>query len=92
MLHAVVTSPLLMETDNKRFDMKFYYLVVGCAAVLGGAEPISPPKGIYQPLCTHISNLWIKKEKGYKAPISNENDVVFYLFTLSAYVRAHLGL
>lgn len=56
-------GPLLMETDNKSFDMKFFYLVVVSAAVLRGAEPISPSNGVYQPLCTHISNPWIKKKK-----------------------------
>lgn len=61
-------GPLLMETDDKSFDMKFSYLVVGCAAVLRGAEPIPPSNGVYQPLCTHISNPWIKKKKKkYKA-------------------------
>lgn len=52
-----------METDDKSFDMKLSYFVVGCAAVLRGAEPISPSNGVYQPLCAHISNPWIKKKK-----------------------------
>lgn len=62
-------GPLLMETDNKSFDMKFSYLVMGCATVLRGAEPISPSNGVYQTLCTHISNPWIKKN-----PKKNPND------------------
>lgn len=82
-------GPLLMETDNKSFDMKFSYLVVVSAAVLRGAEPISPSNGVYQPLCTHISNPWEKKR--YKAPISNESHLVFYLFTLSTCTRSHSG-
>lgn len=66
---------------------------MGCATVLRGAEPISPSNGVYQTLCTHISNPWIKKKKRKrsKAPISKKHDLVFYLFTLSACVRAHSG-
>lgn len=57
-----VNGPLLMETVNKSIDIKFSYLVLGCAAILRGAEPISLSSGVYQNLWTHISNPWIKKK------------------------------
>lgn len=37
--------PLLMKADYNSFDMKLSYLVVGCAAFLRGAEPISASNG-----------------------------------------------
>lgn len=84
-------GPILMEMDNKSIDMECSYLVVGCAAVLRRAEPISPSNGVYQPLCTQISNPSTKKNNNSKIPVRNEHNLVFYLFTLSACVRAHPG-
>lgn len=56
MFLAVATARFRWKGIIKSFDMEFSHLVVGCAAVLRGAEPISLSNGLYQPACTRIYN------------------------------------
>lgn len=55
--------------------MEFSHLVVGCAAVLRGAEPISLSNGLYHPPCTYIYNP--ETNPPPKMPISNVHLLVF---------------